>query len=89
MAWIHHDVSTQTCPHLNLTKNAKCEGCWETIYEFVSSDPLVEYMKKHDIPVTRENYLSLAYLGNPPAELGPELEAELPSELTDEEDDNA
>jgi hypothetical protein len=64
----------------------KCEGCWETIYEFVFSGPLIEYMKEHDIPVTRENYLSLAYLGNPPAELGNELEAEFPSELQTEED---
>jgi hypothetical protein len=38
-------------------------------------------MRDHDIAVTRENYLDLAYLGNPPAEFGPELEAELPDEF--------
>jgi hypothetical protein len=28
-------VGTGKCPHLNLTMNGKCEGCWEAIYEFV------------------------------------------------------
>jgi hypothetical protein len=42
----------------------------------------VNWMKKNGIPVTRENYLDFAYLGNPPEELGPEEEAELPEEIS-------
>ena len=41
----------------------------------------VEYMKKNGVPLTRENYLDYAYLGNPPAQLSAEEEAELPEEL--------
>jgi hypothetical protein len=45
------------------------------------TDPLVRIMRRHGIPVTRENYLDLAYMGQPPEELGPEEESELPEEL--------
>ena len=46
-------------------------------------NPTVEYLKKNKVPVTRENYLNLAYLGNPPKELNAEEEAMLPEELRD------
>ena len=46
-----------------------------------SSDYVLEYMKEHGIPLTRENYLNEAYMGNPPEKLGPELEAELPEQF--------
>ena len=40
------------------------------------------YMKKHRIPITRENYLAIEYMGNPPEEpLDGEIEAELPPSL--------
>jgi hypothetical protein len=42
------------------------------------SDCVLDWMQKHDIPLTRENYLNAAYLGNPPKELSAEEEAELP-----------
>lgn len=87
MPWIKHEVNN-FCPHLSTNTVGRCDYCLETIYEFVSHSPLVVYMKKNDIPVTRENYLNIAYLGKPPAELGNELEAELPSELQTEEDDD-
>ena len=32
-------------------------------------DAILEMMKRHGIPETRENYLALAYLRNPPDEL--------------------
>lgn len=38
-------------------------------------------MKRFGVPVTRENYLDLQYLGRPPAELSEEQEAELPAHL--------
>ena len=41
-------------------------------------DSILALMRTHRIPMTRENYLALAYLGHPPAELDPEEEAELP-----------
>ena len=47
-------------------------------------DSILAMMKTHRIPMTRENYLALAYLGHPPAEnspLDPEEEAELPVEF--------
>jgi hypothetical protein len=44
-------------------------------------DPAVEYLDKHGVPITRENYLNVAYLGDPPKELGAEQEAALPEEL--------
>jgi hypothetical protein len=44
-------------------------------------DHIKEYLKKKNKPLTREKYLEIAYLGNPPAELTAEQEAELPKEL--------
>jgi hypothetical protein len=45
----------------------------------VATDIGFEKMKRDNIPMTRENYLALAYLGDPPQEpLDAELEAELP-----------
>jgi hypothetical protein len=41
----------------------------------------VEFMKKNGVPLTRENYLDYAYLGNPPPVLDAEEEAELPPEV--------
>jgi hypothetical protein len=40
-------------------------------------------MKKNLPPEqwTRENYLQLTWLGSPPEEFGPELEAEMPEEF--------
>ena len=53
-------------------------------------DSVLRFMKQHDVPVTRENYLDVAYLGNPPEELSAEEEAELPEQFqvwdTDEDD---
>jgi hypothetical protein len=43
------------------------------------NDSTVEFLKTHGIPVTRENYLHVAFLGSPPDEpLDGEIEAELP-----------
>jgi hypothetical protein len=41
----------------------------------------LEYMKKNGVPLTRENYLDYAYLGNPP-DLSAEEEAEIEEALT-------
>ena len=44
---------------------------------------VLEYMKQHNIPLTRENYLQINYMGNPPEKLDAEQEAEIPAEITD------
>jgi hypothetical protein len=45
-------------------------------------DGIVKLLQQYGIPVTRENYLRLAFAGNPPEEpLDGEIEAELPEEL--------
>jgi hypothetical protein len=42
---------------------------------------VIEYIRKHNQPLTHEKYLELAFLGNPPEELPAEEEAELPEEF--------
>jgi hypothetical protein len=44
-------------------------------------DIVQQKMQKEDIPMTRENYLNLAYLGAPPEVLSGEEEADLPEEF--------
>lgn len=46
-------------------------------------DYTLEYLKKNNIPVTRENYVGLNFLGDydPKEALPAELEADLPKEL--------
>jgi hypothetical protein len=44
-------------------------------------DIVLEKMKEEGIPMTRENYLELAYMGNPPEELDGEEEAALPEQF--------
>jgi hypothetical protein len=55
-------------------------------------DCVLDYMENHNIPLTRDNYLDLAYFGNPPAELSAEEEAELQEQFqvwnTDEDGDD-
>jgi len=46
-----------------------------------SGDPLADAMRSQGIPITRETYLNLAYMGHPPARLDPEIEGMLPAEL--------
>jgi hypothetical protein len=46
-----------------------------------SSDPVLCWMVENGLPLTREAYLNVAYMGNPPKELGPEQEAELPEQF--------
>lgn len=45
-----------------------------------TGEPLLDYMRARDIPLTRQNYMDLAYGKNVP-EWTPELEAELPAEI--------
>jgi hypothetical protein len=47
----------------------------------VESDGLLKLMRRFNIPITRENYRELAYMGEVPAELSAEEEANLPPML--------
>ena len=56
-------------------------------------DYVMNYLKEHNIPVTRENYIEINWMGDydPSKPLPAELEAELPSALQmqdEEETDN-
>jgi hypothetical protein len=46
-----------------------------------SDDPLIKLMRRFNIPVTREDYLNLAYMGEVPSPLSAEQEADLPPEV--------
>lgn len=44
-------------------------------------DYVLQKMKEAKLPMTRDQYLALAYFGNPPEPLSAEQEAELPKEF--------
>jgi hypothetical protein len=46
-----------------------------------SGDGLIDLMRYAGVLITRENYLDLAYIGEPPSELSAEEEANLPAML--------
>jgi hypothetical protein len=50
-------------------------------------DAVVDFMVKRGIPLTRDNYLDFAYLGNPPEELDAEEESQILTELLTDEDE--
>ncbi|MGC1834155.1 MAG: hypothetical protein WA714_13935, partial [Candidatus Acidiferrales bacterium] len=52
----------------------------------VTNDCVLEAMKKNNIPLTRQNYLDIAYFGNPPEEIGGEIEASIPWEIRHADD---
>jgi hypothetical protein len=43
--------------------------------------PLLALMREADAPICREEYLAWNYLGDVPAEIDPEIEAELPEQF--------
>lgn len=49
------------------------------------NDPVLDYMRRSGIPITRKSYLNLAYMGNPPEDLSVEGEANLPAEIRQSE----
>jgi hypothetical protein len=52
----------------------------EALMQMTHADPVLALMRHYGIPVTRENYLELAYMGDVP-ELDAESEANLPVEI--------
>jgi len=47
-------------------------------------DEIIKQLKQHGIPINRDNYLDVAYMGNPPEKLSAEQLAELPEEIQTE-----
>jgi len=52
----------------------------------VTDDMVLAWMIEKGVPLTRQNYLDMAYLGNPPDEIGGEIEASIPREIGEAED---
>jgi hypothetical protein len=52
----------------------------------MTNDIVLELMKQRGVPLTRENYLYIAYMGDVPEEIGGEIEAEIPWEIKHAED---
>jgi hypothetical protein len=52
----------------------------------MATDIVLQRMKEYNVPLTRQNYLDMAYMGNPPDEIGGEIEASIPQEIRDAED---
>lgn len=59
----------------------------DNYFEVTAVDPLLDLMIKSDIPLTRENYLILMFMGYPP-EWSPDYEEEIPTLLQDWESKN-
>ena len=59
------------------TPNTSPSGSTEPELDPADDDPMMEFMRKKGIPLTRENYMNLNY-GDPHKILIPELEAEMP-----------
>ncbi len=45
----------------------------------MSVDPVEAWMVENKVPLTRENYLQVNYLGKPPQSIDPEVESGFPS----------
>jgi hypothetical protein len=52
----------------------------------VTDDMVLRLMIEKGVPLTRQNYLDIAYMGNPPEEIGGEIEASIPKEIGEAED---
>jgi hypothetical protein len=47
----------------------------------MTDDIVLALMKERGVPLTRENYLYIAYMGRVPEEIGGEIEASIPWEI--------
>jgi hypothetical protein len=52
----------------------------------MTDDIVLQRMIEKNVPLTRENYLYMAYMGTPPDEIGGEVEASIPKEIGEAED---
>lgn len=47
----------------------------------MTDDCVLAWMIENGVPLTRENYLHIAFMGSPPEEIGGEIEAQIPWEI--------
>ena len=47
----------------------------------LNNDPVLALLRRHNIPLTRDNYLDLAYGDDRPAQLSAEQEMDLPPQI--------
>ena len=52
----------------------------------MTDDMVLRLMIEKGVPLTRQNYLDIAYWGNPPEEIGGEIEASIPWEIKHADD---
>lgn len=52
----------------------------------MTDDIVLQWMIEKGVPLTRENYLYMAFFGTPPDEIGGEIEASIPKEIGEAED---
>lgn len=52
----------------------------------MTDDMVLRLMIEKGVPLTRDNYLQIAYMGSPPDEIGGEIEASIPKEIGEAED---
>ncbi len=52
----------------------------------MTDDIVLQWMIEKGVPLTRENYLHMAYFGTPPDEIGGEIEASIPWEIKHADD---
>ncbi|MGA7553137.1 MAG: hypothetical protein WA274_24400 [Candidatus Acidiferrales bacterium] len=52
----------------------------------MTNDIVLQLMIEKGVPLTRQNYLDIAYMGAPPDEIGGEIEASIPKEIGEAED---
>ena len=53
-----------------------------SIPQLGSDDTVVAMMKAFNMPMTRDQYVELAYMGQPPETIEAEVEAEMPAQFT-------
>ena len=52
-----------------------------------TEDGVIKLMREAGVEITRENYLIVAFMGNPPAEIDGEILAEIPEYLREPDDE--
>jgi hypothetical protein len=55
----------------------------------MTDDMVLRLMIEKGVPLTRQNYLDIAYMGAPPDEIGGEIEASIPKEIREAEEEAA
>jgi hypothetical protein len=84
--WSTHERSEAVFTKSDRNFLRACGISVEPAIKIARPDGTVRILQSLGLPVTRENYLMLAFAGHPPKELDGEIEAMLPEELRAEED---